>query len=292
MTAGRIVLAVAVTALVTRPASAQSWDAAESRDRVHAEQDRARDEAQRARDESDRSRDREQRDYERGQEALDRASWAVAVTRFQEVIDAAGARVDAALYWKAYALDRMGQRAEALTTVAELAKTYPKSRWLSDARALELQVRQRVGQPVTLDAAGDEELKLLALNALQNSDSAQSRAAPAANPAGHAVPQAEGARALRVGAELVARGAHGAGWRGPAGQPGLAAQGHRLHGRARQRGEPRPAGRGLSVHRRCRLEAPHSACLHGVRRSWARADGRHERAQRRSAAPRPSGSWA
>ena len=50
-----------------------------------------------------------------------------------------------------------------------MAKAYPKSRWLGDARALEMQVRQNAGQPVRPEAAGDEELKLLALNALQQS---------------------------------------------------------------------------------------------------------------------------
>ena len=80
---------------------------------------------------------------------------------------------DAALYWKAYALDKLGQRVEALTAVADLARTYPKSRWLNDARALEVQLRQRAGQSVPLDASGDEELKLLALNALQSSSPEQ-----------------------------------------------------------------------------------------------------------------------
>ena len=36
-----------------------------------------------------------------------------------------GARSDAALYWKAYALDKLGQKAEALAAAAELIKDYP-----------------------------------------------------------------------------------------------------------------------------------------------------------------------
>jgi HEAT repeats len=135
----------------------------------------ARDAEQRARTDERRSeeaaekaaRAREQRDYDRARRAIDEGQWTAALDRLQEVVTAAGARADAALYWKAYALDRLGRRADALTSIAELGKTYPKSRWLGDARALEVQVRQRVGQPVALDAAGDEDLKLLALNALQ-----------------------------------------------------------------------------------------------------------------------------
>lgn len=144
--------------------------------RTRDEERRARDDEQRSREDEQKAREAEQRareeerrarDYDRARRAIDDGQWAQALERLQPVIEAAAARADAALYWRAYALDKIGQRADALTTIAELGKTYPKSRWLGDARALEVQVRQRVGQPVTLDAAGDEELKLLALNALQ-----------------------------------------------------------------------------------------------------------------------------
>lgn len=36
---------------------------------------------------------------------------------------------DGALYWKAYAENKVGQRADALSTLVELQKSYPKSRW-------------------------------------------------------------------------------------------------------------------------------------------------------------------
>jgi len=164
----------AMLAALSGPAWAQSFDAArDAEDRAREAQDRASAEADRARAAADRAREREARAYERAQQALERASWADAVARFQAVIADAGARVDAAMYWKAYAQDRLGQRAEALTTVADLMRAYPKSRWLADARALEVQVRQRVGQTMPIDASGDDDLKLLALNALQHSDPAQ-----------------------------------------------------------------------------------------------------------------------
>ncbi|MEW6323466.1 MAG: HEAT repeat domain-containing protein [Acidobacteriota bacterium] len=165
-------LAVALAA----PAAAQPVDAGDQAERQPAEEagareqaDRAREQAERARESAERARERELREYERGHEALERAEWAAAVDRFRAVSAVAGARADAALYWQAYALDKLGQRAEALTALAELSKTFANSRWLSDARALEMQVRQSVGQPVRPEAAGDEELKLLALNALQHS---------------------------------------------------------------------------------------------------------------------------
>ena len=114
-------------------------------------------------------RDQEERWYEQGQDALEEARWQQAVERFTSVASAKLARADAALYWKAYALDKLGQKAEALATTAELIKGYPQSRWISDAKVLELQVRQSSGQPVPPEAQADEDLKLLALQGLQHS---------------------------------------------------------------------------------------------------------------------------
>ena len=174
-TVSRIGLCLGALA-VAHPVAAQSLEASsaavwawESGAQARDDQARAEADAQRARTEVERSRERELRDYERAQRSVERDEWSDAVAQFQALAAAAGARADAALYWKAYALDKLGQRAEALTAVADLVKAFPKSRWLGDARALEVQVRQRSGQAVPLDASGDEELKLLALNALQHS---------------------------------------------------------------------------------------------------------------------------
>jgi len=156
---------------------------AAKREAIEAEQrDREREQAQRDRDrereqaqaEREASRkEREEQLYEDGQDALEDAKWQRAVERFSMVATAKTPRADAALYWKAYALDKLGQKAEALATAAEMMKAYPSSRWMSDAKALELQVRQSVGQPVRPEAEGDEELKLLALQGLQHSDPEQ-----------------------------------------------------------------------------------------------------------------------
>lgn len=114
-------------------------------------------------------REREDELYEAGQEALEEARWQQALDRFSSLASLKGARTDAGLYWKAYALDKLGQKAEALAAAAELVKEFPKSRWMSDVKALEIQVRQSVGQPVRPEAEADEELKLLALQGLQHS---------------------------------------------------------------------------------------------------------------------------
>jgi len=110
------------------------------------------------------------RSYENGQRALDRNQWNTALRDFTSVANNGGTRADGALYWKAYALNKLGRRDEAIAAIADLRKTYTKSRWLDEANALEVQVKQATGQPVSPDAQSDEDLKLLALNGLVNSD--------------------------------------------------------------------------------------------------------------------------
>jgi HEAT repeat protein len=108
--------------------------------------------------------------YQEGTEALDEERWERAVEAFDEVARLGGARVDGALYWKAYALAKAGRKAEAMATVAELRRTAPASRWLKEAQALEMEVKQASGQRPSPENVGDEELKLIALNALLAAD--------------------------------------------------------------------------------------------------------------------------
>ena len=108
--------------------------------------------------------------YSAGQSALDNRQWDQAVEYFNQVISHNTARVDGALYWKAYALGKLGRRDEANAAIAELRKSYASSRWLDDAKALELELKQASGQTVSPEAESDEELKLMAINGLMQSD--------------------------------------------------------------------------------------------------------------------------
>ncbi len=111
------------------------------------------------------------RDYYRsGQSALDHREYASAIDAFNRVIEAKGDRADGALYWRAYAENKLGKRSEALATIAGLKQTYSNSRWLDDARALEVEVRQANGTAASPENTSDEEMKLLVLNGLINSD--------------------------------------------------------------------------------------------------------------------------
>lgn len=134
--------------------------------RLFDDQDRDRDrEAERR----DREREREAQMYAQAYDAMTESKWDRANAGFTRVADLKGSRVDAALYWKAYSQNRLGQRDEALTTIAELAKSHPSSPYIKQARALEAEVRRDVGQPVRPQDQTDEDLKLMALQALQHS---------------------------------------------------------------------------------------------------------------------------
>ena len=58
-----------------------------------------------------------------------------------------------------------------MAAIAELRKSYAGSRWLDDAKALEVEVKQAAGQKVSPESESDEDLKLMAINGLMQSDS-------------------------------------------------------------------------------------------------------------------------
>ncbi len=115
-------------------------------------------------------RDSEERMYRRGKEYLDQREWDKAAEEFNGVIERKGGNADGAYYWKAYALAKLGRRDNAIASLNELQKSYPNSRWLNDAKALEVEVKQANGQAVSPESQGDDDLKLMALNSLVNSD--------------------------------------------------------------------------------------------------------------------------
>jgi tetratricopeptide (TPR) repeat protein len=109
--------------------------------------------------------------YRQARQSIDQGRYERAIEQLDRLVGLAGGnRVDAALYWKSYTLAKQGQRAAALTTLADMQKRFADSRWLKDAKALEVEIRQASGQAVSPDAQNDEELKLLALRGLMQSD--------------------------------------------------------------------------------------------------------------------------
>jgi hypothetical protein len=139
--------------------------------------------------------------YTTGTHAMDEHRWQDAVSAFDKVIGEKGKRVDAALYWKAYSLNKLGKTQLAIATCDQLHSQFADSSWNKDCNTISVEVqadpkimaadqtRPRIDRvhpsvriaPVRPDMGGrdsevtrgsDEDLKMLALNSLLNRDPA------------------------------------------------------------------------------------------------------------------------
>jgi HEAT repeat protein len=109
-------------------------------------------------------------DYSAAKDLLYRRQYEQAIVRFDRVIAKKGANVDGSLYWKAYAQFKLGKTDDSIATISQLRKDHAQSRYLSDAKALEADARRRAGQPVNPADFDDEEMKVLAIQGIQNTD--------------------------------------------------------------------------------------------------------------------------
>src|ERR1700731_219946 len=172
---------IAVAALLLAPAVTrayglkaipeQSADSLQDPQEAQDKEQEKREREQEARERAQEKVERLQELYDDGREDLDEDRYDRAAAKFKELADMNGPQTDAALYWKAYAENRLGKRDTALTTIADLKRRFPQSRWQKDAGALEIEVKQSTGQAVKPADQSDEELKILAIQGLMNSDS-------------------------------------------------------------------------------------------------------------------------
>ncbi len=112
--------------------------------------------------------------YREGREALDRGDWDAAIQAFEKAGEDES-RADAALYWIAYAQNKKGDAALALETIEALKESHPDSRWVREARALEMEIggSSRPSRASLSPRGSDDEdleLKLMALNSLMHAD--------------------------------------------------------------------------------------------------------------------------
>ena len=148
----------------------------EQRDREQEARDREqekRDREQEVRDRAQEQIDREHGLYEQAESQIDSGKLQSAIEKLNTIIAEHGTHAEGALYWKAYAENRLGQRSDALEALETLRRTFPQSRWLDDAKALEVEVRQSSGQQVSPGAESNDDLKLIAINSLLGSDPEQ-----------------------------------------------------------------------------------------------------------------------
>ena len=137
--------------------------------------------------------------YAVGTRAMDEHRWPDAVTAFDKVINEKGKRVDAAFYWKAYSLNKLGKTPLAIATCDQLHSQFADSPWNKDCSVIsmdvqvdpkgktddKMKIRMRMDRvepniriaPFSMDRedncvarGSDEDLKMLALNSLLNKD--------------------------------------------------------------------------------------------------------------------------
>jgi outer membrane protein assembly factor BamD (BamD/ComL family) len=112
--------------------------------------------------------------YADGTRAINDGRWSDAESIFNNIVQQHGSRAEAALYWKAYAENKEGKPKEALATCNQLRLTFPHGKWMNECGALEIDIRGKSDDPLPPQEEQDEELKLLALNALMQQDESKS----------------------------------------------------------------------------------------------------------------------
>jgi hypothetical protein len=108
--------------------------------------------------------------YAEGAKAIHEGRWTDAVKIFEAVEQQKSEHAVGAAYWKAYALNKMGQPGKAIETCTSLKAQNAKSTWVDDCGALEIEIRASSGQTVSPKADQSDELKLLSLATLMRSD--------------------------------------------------------------------------------------------------------------------------
>jgi hypothetical protein len=114
--------------------------------------------------------------FAEGTRAINEGRWSDAVTVFAKIAEQKGDHTDGALYWEAYAENKLGLARDALNTCATLRAGYPKSTWLDECGALEIEIQSKSGKPVQPRREHSDDLKLLALNSLMQRNAVEARA--------------------------------------------------------------------------------------------------------------------
>jgi len=115
----------------------------------------------------------ESRLYADGTRAINDGRWADAQAIFSKVANERGEHADGALYWRAYAENKMGQAKVALDTCAVLRRDFAASSWIHECGALAIEIHAQSGKPAAPKAGDDDDLKLLALNSLMQKNESQ-----------------------------------------------------------------------------------------------------------------------
>src|SRR5262245_27522150 len=130
------------------------------------------------------SQDEAMKIFKKGRDQIEDGNWNLAAATFNSFIDKYPRHkdVDAALYWKAFALKNQKKYAEADSNLDRLFSEYPKSNWIDDAKAMRLEIDGQTGKQGGIvevlkpgsqgggSSASDIEIKMIALQSLFQSN--------------------------------------------------------------------------------------------------------------------------
>jgi len=85
-------------------------------------------------------------EYSEGIKAMDEKRWSDALASFDKVAATKGDYADAALYWKAYNLEKLGRKQEANAICDQLAQGRPQSSWNNECIALRVEANIDLSQ--------------------------------------------------------------------------------------------------------------------------------------------------
>jgi HEAT repeat protein len=113
--------------------------------------------------------------FRQGRDLIEKEDWAGAAAKFEGYVSQhpKSPDADAALYWLAYALKKQRKFQAAEKTLERLVGEFPRSTWADDARAMQVEIAPQVGKRVDPEGLADDELKLVALQSLFQSDPAR-----------------------------------------------------------------------------------------------------------------------
>lgn len=108
--------------------------------------------------------------FAEGMRAVRDNRWNEAVSAFERASSLNSDHADGALYWKAYAEQKLGKAHDALSTCHALRQKFPASHWLDECSALEIEVRAQFHETFVPSPDESDDVRLLALNSLMSQD--------------------------------------------------------------------------------------------------------------------------
>lgn len=77
----------------------------------------------------------DEKNYQAAMVLIDAKNYQEAMIKLGAEIQSMNNRADAAMYWSAYAANKLGDKTQALQKLAEMDAKFASSRWINDARA-------------------------------------------------------------------------------------------------------------------------------------------------------------